>query len=590
MPYIAIKRSPPEGLIYIRITHMTKVLLQTDPVTLRIPEDLRGAVQPLLQVIDTSADYQLSRLRRQAGWKAVQMGQEAFEQEVAALERRRARCLLFRDDLGLWTYSGLGSYLSERLGLPVKRQYDLPAPRPVPWAKTPQQVFGGPPHEHQVQGAEAAIRAGHGTCDFATGAGKTLLLAIYLRELGLRAAVVVWSRVIADQICGVLTTLLGAKYVGQYNGDKKQLGKLFTVCTGGSLKNLKPGSKEWEWFAGCQVLCGDESHMYGADVLCGIATGVFRAAPYRLFVSATQTRGDGLELLLRGVVGPTLCALPFREAVQKGFLAKPAFVMVNLDSDVEYFSRDPDRMTRAHLYESAKVAASVGELVRHFVGQGYACLVLAEEFPQVACLLRHLGDDVAVLHGGTGSYRLAVNLWHGPTIVGSPSSQHKTELGHRTLDELLLTWGDGAAPKRLFLEDVDGEERDFEIADVRMAEAAGQALLPRQYWDAETETVRRAFNSLEKRVVVSTSAGRVGVDFCPPVPMVLFYLAGGTSEIAYVQGVGRGSRRRGKEHFLVLDFRIRNVEALNRHADVRAALAEGLWERPAEMELADLLG
>lgn len=568
-------------------------------MTLRIPESYIGVARPSLQLFDTSADYELKRLRKGAEWKIAQLsaelgdataGRQAYAAQERALLARRERSMLFQDELGAWTYSGLASQLSERLGLPVERQYELPKPRPVPWAKTPQQFFGGPLKEHQIYGVAQLLQHGHGTCDYATGVGKTGLIANFLRELGLRSAVVVHSRVIADQLCGVLTALLGAKLVGQYNGDKKQLGKLFTVATSGALKNLRPGSKEWQWFSECQGYVVDESHICAADVLCALSTTLFRKAPFRLFTSATQTRGDGLELLLRGIVGPTLAELTFRRAVELDLLARPSFAMVNLDSDVNFWSGDPDRMTRKHLYESPKVAAAVGRLVRHFSGSGYACLVLAEEFPQVACLLEQLqGDDVAVLHGGTGGYKVAVNLWNGPTIKASPSTYCTTDRGRMELDSILLTPKE-KRPSKLFVPQENADDREFDVADVKMVDVSGQALLPREYWGAETEEVRRQFNSLEKKIVVSTSAGRVGVDLCPEKPMALFYLAGGSSETSFVQGVGRGSRRRGKDHFFVFDFRVRNVEVLNRHADRRSDIAAELYDRPVEVELSDLLG
>jgi hypothetical protein len=66
---------------------------------------------------------------------------------------------------------------------------------------------------------------------------------------------------------------------------------------------MKPGTPAWEKLSKAQVFIADESHMTPAKTLQEVCFGLLKHAPYRFFFSATQMRGDGLGLLLEGIVG-----------------------------------------------------------------------------------------------------------------------------------------------------------------------------------------------------------------------------------------------------------------------------------------------
>lgn len=579
------------------------LLEQVDPVMLRIPRELVDRARPLLQAKDTSAEYELRRLRQNAGWKRHRMGPAAYDAEVKALEARVNLDLLYVDGDGHWTLSGLREHLSSRLGVPYEVLYDLPEPRGLPWLKSPEELLGKPPMPHQLLGASRAIQAGHGTCDFACGAGKTLTFVLFLRELGLRSAVVVYSKVLAEQITAALVRFFGERFVGEYNGSTKQLGKLITVCTGGTLRNVKRGSEAWGWFSSCKILIGDESHLFGADVLCEVATNLFAAAPYRLFTSATQTRGDGRELLLRGVVGPTLAELTFRQAVELDLLAKPTFCEVPFDSSIVCQSGDPDRLTRAHVYESPQVADMAAALADKLEADGYSVLILAEEFPQLALISQRLRGDFAVLHGNTGEATFTVNFWQGASERCTASARLEVrergtstwlKLAAEDLHDLLRERSGVQYELRSMQEDpkVPGSlvEVVRHLAGLEPRTVTGRYLLDRKFRECDSQKIVADFNAQTVRKVLMSGAGRVGVDFRPCRPMALLYLVGGTSEIAFVQAIGRGSRRQGKDHFLVVDFRPRNIPRLDIQADTRNRIMTDLWESPTSVELGLLLG
>lgn len=491
-------------------------LVLEDPVKLRLPkglpEDLLDWLYRDLTVTDTSAKFQLARWKNSRPWKERQIGAEAYRLEEQRLLARMSRCLIEEDEKGLWVYSGVRDLVSRILSLPIRQAFPTPEARPLPWHRTPQQLFGRAPFDHQVIGSEALVAARHGAGSYATGSGKSLLIAMYLRSLGLRSVVVVYSGSIARQLFATLTALLGTKNVGMFDGKTKQLGKLITVATALSLKNVEPGTPGWEHFFNADVFVGDESHAFAADVLLGVSKGIMRNARYRAFVSATLLRSDGLDRVLHAVIGPTVAELTFRQAVERDILAVPHFGMVNVRSKVVCAGRDPDRLNRAHLYEGDDVLASAAAIGSKFRSCGYQVLYLVEEFPQAAKLLA-LVPNALVLHGNTGN----------------------------------------------------------------------RSVLPSTAQECDTELVRTTFNSSDVDLI-STSAGRVGIDLTPERPMAVLYLVGGTSQVAQIQAIGRGARRRGKDHFYFFDFRVCNVPVLDAQADKRAHVSEQLYERPTEVE------
>lgn len=558
-------------------------LIWSSPTRIDIPPSLVGQVRSLLRVTDKSADFQLKKARRGEEWMRSSLGDKEYDKKVAALEARKDRNLLREDKTGAWVPSGVRGLLSEQLGLRVEQRFDQGEMSPLPWKVTPRELFGGDPFAHQQMGAEAIWSgAGPSTVELPCGTGKSLMFALILREIGRRAAVLASSRVIADQLYSLLLALLGPRFVGQYNGDSKGIGKLITVCSAMATKNLRPGSAAWEHLSAVEVLLGDECHTFAADVLESQALGLFAAARWRGFATASKVRSDGLEKILLGVVGPTAYGLTFRQAVEAGLLAKPHLVSVEIDSGVEYWSRDADRMTRAHLYESEGVADLAADMTIGLMAAGYSVLLLVDEFPQAAMLARRL-PGVLVMHGGTGSYSVVLDLEGVEPMEVSPGRLLHFRGGLLlSADRAMEAWRtDREAVSELV--PAEGGGPPLRVLGIKKSGESGQQLLPPHLRDREVADVQRAFNEAESpTAMIATSAGRVGVDIRPARNMAVLYLVGGTSEVSLVQGMGRATRPQGKDHFLFVDFR---VPALDRHFLARREILERMWGRPTEVSV-----
>ena len=95
-----------------------------------------------------------------------------------------------------------------------------------------------------------------------------------------------------------------------------------------------------------------------------------------------------------------------------------------------------------------------------------------------------------------------------------------------------------------------------------------QNLLPKQYWESDTQGAIARFNAGENNLIVGTSAIATGVDL-PPCACVI-YLQGGMSEVQIKQAIGRGTRVTDqKDDLIVVDFKVIGSPSMERHADVR---------------------
>jgi superfamily II DNA or RNA helicase len=287
----------------------------------------------------------------------------------------------------------LGQYLKCGFLNPVV----YPEAKPLPWAKKPPAL-----RPYQEEAKAAMLEGKHCAVSMGTGLGKTLCALYICRDLGLQATVMVPSLSIADQMLADFTKYLGSKYVGQYGGGKKKIGKLITIAVAASLARIEPGSPAAEHFAATQVFVADESHLTPAETLKAVCTGLLVSAPYRFFFSGTQMRGDGADLLLQGIIGPIVYNMTVKQGVDTGFLARPVFKMFKVRSEDTY-SGDPNVMTRRHLYYNPKVNALAADIANKAVSLlGHKVLILVDEFEQFASLLPYFRHVAKFAHGGIG--------------------------------------------------------------------------------------------------------------------------------------------------------------------------------------------
>jgi superfamily II DNA or RNA helicase len=370
-------------------------LEQTSPTVVRIhgvESTHLGLLRANLQYVDKKVEFEIQKLKRNVRMYHMPNFQERLDQ----LKGQRVKCLLFKDDDGYWTYSGLAQSLVRTLQASYISRVTYPDPKPLPWAKKPFEPF-----PYQTLAHDALFRARHAGVEIGTGLGKSLIITYLIKSLGLKTVVMAPSLSIARQLQKGLISAFGRKCVGFYGDGRKDLGKLITVAIGASLTRIGERDEAWGAFAKTQVFIADESHLCPAQTLNKVCFGLMTNAPYRFFFSATQLRNDGLDLLLDAISGPIVYRMSVKEGIDKGYLAKLKTTLVKVPSRSYFESRDVLEMTRQHLYYNPGVNKAAAQIINRFIDSGRQVLVLVEELEQFTHLLPFLREaTIAFAHGG----------------------------------------------------------------------------------------------------------------------------------------------------------------------------------------------
>jgi superfamily II DNA or RNA helicase len=359
----------------------------------------RLQVESALSYKDKKAVFALKRFKNSA-WLRQNIiesrGEEAYLEELRKLkEQQNGSCLLSGDE----TYSGLGPRLQSILGCQLINEVEYPDRELIPWDNQPKNAL----RDYQREAVEKLLAARHGAVELATGLGKSTIILYLVKALGLPTVVMAPSRSIANQLYADFRYALGGKRVGFFGDGKKDCSKLVTIAIAASLVRVDPGSQHWEAFQKKQVFIADESHLTPAATLQQVCFGLLANAPYRLFFSATQMRNDGLDVVLEGITGPVTMRMSTREGIDGGFLAKPHFRVVPVESEDDYRSQDIMRLHRHHFVNNRRLAKAAATLANMTVDRlKTPCLILIDELPQFSHILPHLRHKVALAHAADG--------------------------------------------------------------------------------------------------------------------------------------------------------------------------------------------
>jgi superfamily II DNA or RNA helicase len=335
---------------------------------------------------------------KHAVWFAHKHGQEAYDQRLEELKQAVNKCLLFEDEQGLWTWSGLTRKI-ERLFPEAKFTSDVTYPEQglLGWDQVPPYK----PHAYQEDSKTQLIAYQHAGVEIGTGLGKSLIIYNLLKHYGLKSVVMAPSKDIANKLYEECLRYFGPKKVGFFGDGKKKSSKLITIAIAQSLTRIEPGSEHWVELSKAKVFMADESHQCPASTLAKVCFGLVENAPYRFFFSATQIRNDGLDLLLEAITGPIVYRMTVKEGIEQGYLARLVFTMIKTTSNKTFDHGDVNEMTRQHLYYNDRVIKQAATMANHFVDQQKCrVLILVEELEQFAHLYPLLKHPVKFAHGG----------------------------------------------------------------------------------------------------------------------------------------------------------------------------------------------
>lgn len=476
-------------------------------------DDQIDKLKHLLTYIDKGVTFQITKCK-QNKWLKERMGEEKFQEYIDKLKEQEKVCLL-NEKNGLSTYSGLAEWIAGELGTTISNQVEYPKYAEIPWDKTPEFKM----YPYQENALAKLLEAKHASVEIGTGLGKSYIILHLAKAIGLKTVIMAPYNNIAQQLYDDFAKYFGVRYVGKYFDGKKQFDKRFVIASGQSLTRLEPGDEAYEVLSQSQVFIADESHFTPAATLEKVCLGLMAKAPYRYFFSATQLRNDGAGLLLQGITGPIVYKMDVREGVDQGYLAKPIFRMIRVESKSKYgwddhnekfdYKKDPLMMERNHLFYNKNVLKVAADIANRSVSLlGHPVLILVEEMEQFADLY--------------------------------PLLKHKCAFAHGPLTK-------------------ESKEK-----------------LPEAFHDSDPTALVKSFNAGEIPILVGTSCVSTGTNF--KAVKTLIYLQGGRSEVQIRQALGRSTRLHGdKTACAIYDFDVWNVPVIHRHATERKGIYDGIY-------------
>ncbi len=327
--------------------------------------------------------------------------EEAWQQKLDLLKSKVKNTLVFEENGETYIRPGSISYLPP---YDVENLIKYPVPKKIAW----KHVLPFQLHEYQEISVVELLRVRHGNVALCTSAGKTAIILKACRETGFRTAIIAPSKSIFNELLAKFEYHFGKGEVGTFGDGKKKIGKRFTICIADSLTNLTPGTEEWNFFSNLDMLIADESHTWGAETLDAVCHEALANIPYRLFMSATQTRGDGTLKLLQSTIGQTVHTLTIEQAIKGGFICDNEVRIIEVESsNPNENSADPLEMKRIHFLSNKNICAIIAKLANaKAVADGTQTLVLVEELSQIARLLLLLKVPFAYAHSEKNAKKL----------------------------------------------------------------------------------------------------------------------------------------------------------------------------------------
>lgn len=357
----------------IKIINPSKAYIQSTPQVIeKIEKDFSYK--------KTSIQVQIEKHNKKYWLK--QKDPDAWEAQKRQLAAQLNHTLVFKDKGGYWIRPGLIPYLKTYIEH-ISSEIAYPTPKPIPWAKTPEFE----PYPYQSLSMNELLKQKHGCISLPTGCGKSFITQLIARNTGFDTVVVTPSESIFNELLNGFTQLLGKNYVGGFGDGKKEITKKITIAISKSLTNLKEGTPAYDFFASKQMMIVDESHTFAAETLEDVAHGVLANVPYRFFLSATQTRGDGTEKLLNSIIGKCVFEMSIREAMDQGYLCPLKFTILKTFTPSTVNKSDKIENKREHfLYnpEIGKTAALIANT--KWENRQESTLILVEELRQIKML------------------------------------------------------------------------------------------------------------------------------------------------------------------------------------------------------------
>jgi superfamily II DNA or RNA helicase len=357
-----------------------------------------------LSYTNTSVSFQLNKLYKNRWMK--QRDPIGHQEKIEELTSKVKGCLLHYENGDYWIRPGTIPHI-EMYGVNVRNEVIYPELSPLRWKVKPSFE----PFNYQSESVRLLIKAKHGNVSLPTGAGKSHILLLLAQQMGLNVVIVTPSQSIFTELLTQFQAHLGTNMVGGYGDGYKDIKKKVTIAIGKSLTMLKKGTEAYAFFENKQAMMVDESHTFGAEQLNDVCHGVLADIPYRMFVSATQTRNDGTEKLLASIIGENVLTMEIKEAIDHGYLCPLKFTIVSTTSPSSKFIKDPTECKRTHFLRNPRIAEMAAKIANGcWELKKQSTLILVEELEQIEMLQKLLKVPFAYVHSADKKKAKEFNL------------------------------------------------------------------------------------------------------------------------------------------------------------------------------------
>mgnify|MGYP003147093379 CR=1 FL=1 len=242
--------------------------------------------------------------------------------------------------------------------------------------------------EYQQDAVRAWIEAGgEGVIVAPCGAGKTIMGLAALTKKNTKALVLVHTRDLAAQWADRCREILGVDAT-MYGGGKRDDSGRIVIATFQTLERMR-WSERYQWAKQFGMCLVDEAHHVPATTFCAVMVTI--PARYRLGLTATPDRPDGLTDLLHWHLGSTVFAIDTKMLALNGQVVAPRIEWLNTKWNPKTQGQEWCKLINEMTRDEGRNAIIVDRIVQA-VNEGRQVLVLSDRVEHCQTLANDLAD------------------------------------------------------------------------------------------------------------------------------------------------------------------------------------------------------